>query len=207
MRVVAAVISAALVAALPAGSAHAAPKKKHRCTAKGAQTVTKNRYARVFETPGREGTETSRLYGCLYAQGRRVLLAVEFEDESIDSSMDYSLVRLKGRRVAWHLFIYDNNCKTICDPSYDPRFWRVETFDLRRPKREAEYIEVDNNVSALVLTRTGAVAWIEGGKVRARDADGVRELDPGPADPESLHLRGSTVSWRTNGVLRSAPLH
>jgi hypothetical protein len=72
-------------------------------------------------------------------------------------------------------------------------------------------------VSAIVLARDGAVAWISvsnsivGGRhisqVHALDRHGLRVLDQGRAiDSARLRLQGSTVSWKHAGHWRSAKL-
>jgi hypothetical protein len=76
-------------------------------------------------------------------------------------------------------------------------------------------------VQALVLTRTGALAYVirhpherdgrgrerEQVGLRALDAGGRRLLDKGPGiDPASLRHESSTVHWTNAGEPRSAPL-
>jgi hypothetical protein len=56
------------------------------------------------------------------------------------------------------------------------------------------------------VTDTGAIGWLEGGAVRAWDADGYRQLDPGPADAGSFGLSGQTLRWAIGGQPKTATL-
>lgn len=203
----AAALTLALAAALPTASS--AATKKRSCSAKGAETVAKNRYVRVYTLAGRRGTdEIARLYACLRKTNRRVRLDTASDDGYV-SAQTFDTVRLNGRFVAWQHSEYDGSCKDQCPPGYDqtPVELRVANVRTRKVKR------VDGSLGegdALVVTRRGAIAWIEPGdpvSVRAVDADGRRVLDEGDdIDGGSLRLSGSTVSWIAGGAPMSAVL-
>jgi len=64
------------------------------------------------------------------------------------------------------------------------------------------------NVSDLVAKRDGAIAWIQydcSATVRASDAGGNRIFDG--ADPHSLRLTGSTLTWTNAGTPQTASLN
>ena len=203
----AAVLLLALAAAIPSSSS--AATKKRSCGAKASKTVAKNRYARVFTKSGNASQdEVRRLYGCLYSNGRRVRLDTATDDEYV-TAQTFNAVKLNGRFVAWQHSEYDGSCKDACPPGYDqtPVELRVHNLRTRKTKRR------DGNLGegrALVVTRKGAIAWIEPGtpvRVRAHDADGPRDLYAGDdIDGGSLALRGSTVGWIAGGNPMSAEL-
>jgi hypothetical protein len=203
------VLAAVAVAALvPTPSAQAASSKAKRCTAKGAKTVVKDRYTRVFtvEGPGTQGEDVHRrLYGCLYSTGRRVLLDVTFDDE-LYSAGDFSLVQVNGRYVAWVRYRFDASCKAGCPPDYVPTKYDVNFQDLRDRDEALGGTRTASAATDLVVTRKGAIAWIEEGNVRALVGSDLRELDGGPVGPESLTLTGYLASWDHQGETRSAPL-
>jgi hypothetical protein len=78
--------------------------------------------------------------------------------------------------------------------------------------------EFFQQVGSVVVKADGAVAWIGSEssiisrghgviEVRAVDAGGARMLDSGQGiDSTSLRLRGSTLSWRHNGVTHHGTL-
>jgi hypothetical protein len=205
-RSLTALMAVALLAALPASGAEAATKKKP-CKAKNATTVAKNRYARVFEKPGRGADETGRLYGCVYKQNRRFLLDVASDDGYVLSE-SYTAVTLNRTRVAWEHESVDISCKADCPPGYDPESTDIRVVNLRTRKQKTYGGEVAGD--ALVVTRTGAIAWFQPGSptsVRAVDADGARTLYAGDdIDGGSLSLRGSTVAWMAGGERMTATL-
>ena len=200
LRVVLAAV--AVAALLPAGSSHAASPAK-RCTAKGAKTVAKNRYARLFTTRGRDADETGRLYGCLLSVGKRVLLAHGLDDQYA-YEQTFDSVRLNRRFVAWHATQYDVSCKADCPPGYNPTTHWVFARDLRAPRSAARQ-GANPKGASLVLGRRGTPAWLQDagpGTVEVRSWTGV--LDSGAID--SLTLVGATLSWANAGSPKSARL-
>jgi hypothetical protein len=210
MRKLALVLAAAAAALIPAGSAEAATPRAKRCIPKGTKTVVKNKYARVFTAdgpgPSADPDVQRRLYGCMYSTGRRALLSVAWDDDYVTAG-SFSNVRLNGRFAAWEHEAYDISCKADCPPDYNPTTWSVNVVDLRRPNKERGTF-AGGDVTDLVVTRTGAIAWIEPGKVKAIDADGERVLaSKNEIAIESLELVGREVSWlegteRASAVLR-----
>jgi hypothetical protein len=197
----------AFAAAIPSSSS-AATSKKHRCTAKGAETVKKNRYGRVFTTPGRDGEIVARLWGCLYKAGRRVPLDTALDDDYVTQE-SFNAVKLNRNRVAWQHTRVDISCKADCPPGYDPDSAELRVANLRTRRIRTVPGELGEG-TALVVTRTGAIAWIQPGtpvSVRASDADGTRVLYAGDdIDGGSLSLSGNTVAWVAGGQTKSAPL-
>jgi hypothetical protein len=196
-----------LVAAAPPAAASAGAGKR-TCAAKGAKTVAQNRHARVFTTPGRGGDEVGRLYACLRRTGRRVRVDTATDDGYTTSSA-YNAVRLTGRYVAWQHSDFDVSCKADCPPGYDPSSAHLRVHDLRTRRTRRVAGELGEG-TALVLARTGAIAWIQPGSpvsVRAADATGARVLYAGDdIDGGSLTVRGTTVGWIAGGTPMSAEL-
>ena len=146
-----------LLVLVPAGSASAATK--HSCTAKGAKTVVKNKSARVFTTPGRPGDDTiDRLFGCLYSNGKRILLTESRDDEYVSSEL-FSQVTLGGRFVAWQYKTEDFSCKADCPPGYDPTTESVVLVDLKTRNRKGTPGEA--KPGSLAVTRGGTATWLD----------------------------------------------
>ena len=188
------------LAAAPATAGAATPKRS--CTAKGAETVVKNRTTRVFTTPGAPGDDTiQRLFGCMYLNGRRVLLD-ESSDDDFVTSQYFAKVRLNGRFVAWEREYSDISCKADCPPGYDPTTVTVVARDLKA-KRAREY---DGAVkgNSLVVGVKGTPAWLEDAVGGVELHAGRDVLDVGAV--ASLRLKGTTLSWSNGGQPRSATL-
>jgi hypothetical protein len=159
MRYRAVLAAVALFALLPASGAQAAAPKAKRCTAKGAKTVVKNKSARVFTTPGRPGDDTiDRLFGCLYSNGKRILLT-ESRDDDYVSSESFSEVKLNARFVAWQFKSEDFSCKADCPPGYDPTSESVVLVDLRSRKRKGTAGEA--RPGTLAVSRGGTATWLD----------------------------------------------
>jgi hypothetical protein len=198
----AAVVAVALAAPVAASSDPAVDTAAtKRCVLKGSETVVKNRYGRVFERSFRDGT--TRLYSCLYKKNRRVVLDEATGDTSAGEG--YDAVKLNGRFVAWQHTTYDDSCRFECTSgSGDITTLWVENIRTHRQKQVQGGLDTER---ALVVTRTGAIAWVQGGRVWARGTGGERILYDGTdAKPNSLRLRGSTVSWLVGDERMSAVL-
>jgi hypothetical protein len=199
----------AFAAAIPSSSP-AAAKKKPSCSVKQSKTVKKNRFVRVYTVAGRPGSdETERLYACLRSTGRKTKLDTQYDDEYV-TLQHYNAVKLNGRHVAWQHRSEDFSCKADCPPGYNPVSIDLRVANVRTRKKRV--VEGDlGQGTALVVTRTGAIAWIQPGtpvSVRASDADGTRVLYAGDdIDGSSLSLSGNTVAWIAGGQTRSAVLH
>jgi hypothetical protein len=161
--------------------------------------------------------EFTRVVACRRASGARVLVT-ETLVELQWSERPYAF-RVAGDHVAW------------AQAETGRRFGLlVNVFDARRRRKEHSYVATWHptaggelsRIESLVLTRSGAVAWVirhvhefqyQPGTprvpvgVRALDGDGSRLLDKGEGiDPSSLHLEGGLVRWTNAGEARSAPL-
>ena len=199
--------AAALLVALAVLAAAPGTDAAHRaaCARAGSHTVAKNPYVRVFETGDRD---RGALHGCLRSRDRRIRLADSFDDGYVESR-GYASVRLARRYVAWAGWSEDISCKADCPPGYDSQDSWIAVRNLATGRRRS--IETEALPAALVLTRTGAVAWARtavGGQTElwADDADGTRMLDRGDIDPGSLARGGLSVSWTNAGERRSATL-
>jgi len=205
--VVAVLLFAAPVAAHAdpvAPGAHSAVASKKPCSSTGSKTVRKNRLARVFVKDSSRGNETGRLYGCLYGKNRRLRLATSVfdlgETTGVERMVDFEMVRLNGRFVAWKSTTTESPEPCSMCPEEDTTSTSIKVFDLRARKRKSISADPD----ALVVTRTGAVAWIDADGVMAGDAAGTRRIHTGQA--AGLRVRGSTVSWMANGERKTAVL-
>ena len=166
------------LAAIPAAASGAG--KRHACRPKGATTVAKTRSARAYERDG-------NVYACLFSTGRSRLL-----DENDDLYNSVYPVSLAGRFVAWG-FTHTPECKADCPPGTTGSGY-LGVMDLRSGRRRT----TDAGPASLVVTRFGAVAWIDSARsVNAWDGAGKRVLDAGPVTSTKLRLVGSLVLWRS----------
>jgi hypothetical protein len=202
MRLRLLLVAIVALALVPAGTASAAAAKK-RCSAKAAKTVLKTKAVRVFTTPGGASDETTgRLFGCMYSNGKRVLLD-ESSDDEFTSSESFEKVRLNGRFLAWEHTSEDFSCKAACPPDYKPVVVDVLARDLRTKKSRAFPGAVKDQ--SLVVGSKGTPAWLQdaaGGAVEVHA--GSSSLDTGAID--SLALDGTTLSWLNAGQPKSAVL-
>jgi hypothetical protein len=179
------------------------------CSVKRSKTVVQNGFARVYTVAGRPGSdETERLYACLRSNNRKVRLDTSYDDDYV-TAQAYNAVKLNGRHVAWQHRREDFSCKADCPPGYNPVSIDLRVVNVRTRKTRV----VDGNLgqgTALVVTATGAIAWIQPGSpasVRASDANGTRVLYAGDdIDAASLSLSGDTVTWTAGDQARSAVL-
>jgi hypothetical protein len=196
----------------------------HACRFAHTRTVAKNAIARVFVRSTRD--DEAWYGGCLYRDG--LPRYVDFAGLDVEGAEDdVALVRLAGPYVA-------TADEFVSDGGIDAA--TVAVMDLRRRQRASPLAEGSpirfrgqarvvhrapatvadrqhDHVRALVLRRTGSVAWIAQDlvtgafEVHAVGGHSKRLLDQGPAiDPASLSLRGLRVTWRNGATLRAATL-
>ena len=119
-------------------------------------------------------------------------------DDGLYSSV--SPIRVAGRFLAWG-FEEIPSCKADCPPGITG-VNHVGVVDLRSGRRKTS----DAKPSALVATRFGAIAWIDGSTtemtVMAWDGAGKRVLDRGAIAVSPFRLYGASVLWRNAGVGR-----
>jgi hypothetical protein len=196
----------------------------HACRFAHARTVAKNAIARVFV---RSTADDEAWYGgCLYRDG--VPRYVDFAGLDVEGAEDeVALVRLAGPYVA-------TADDFVSDAGIDAA--TVAVMDLRRRARASPLAEGSpirfrgqarvvhrapatvadrqhDHVRALVLRRTGSVAWIAQDlvtgsfEVHAISDHRKRLLDQGQAiDPASLALHGTRLTWRDGTTPRAAAL-
>jgi hypothetical protein len=197
-------IAAAAILMAPATAAAA-----RRCAPEQDRVVARSADAVVFH-----GDQV--VFGCLIPKGRRWRLPAQ--DPIGPPETVIGGYRLAGRFVA-----YESSAE-----GYES----VYVFDLRRGKTLSaapgatadpdDEVPPDPSVEALVLRRSGSIAWIGGisrraggnteyevHAVSARRPRRDRVLDRGSdIDPDSLALsRSGRVYWRHGGEARSAVLH
>ena len=177
------------------------------CGPRQAKTLAQTERARVFARfpdPVEEG-EYTEVYGCF--TGRRAVLLAPEGETVIDRS-----IRIAGRYVVFAgTGAYD-------DASLPGSLSFLRRFDLRRRRvRVLHGTGLFTNFFDVVLKRNGSTAWIsedqrqdetyEPPSVWRLDSNGRRRLDSGDGiERESLTRRGSTIYWRRDGRVVSAPL-
>jgi hypothetical protein len=197
-------IAVALLAVMAAAALPAAAPAAGRCDAKGSRTVAENGLVRVYVKRDAQGDR--RLYGCRRATGRRMLVAAEYDDGYVLSSV-YRDVRLAGRFVAVVTEDTDISCKADCPEGYDGTTTGVTVADVRA--RRTRGAVGDPDAGSLLLSRRGVAAWLEtfGADAELRVLDGAgrgRLVDSGAID--GVGLRGLRLGWRNAGVPRGVDL-
>lgn len=213
----AAALVAGLMLVLAVGAA-ALPQPPHRyrsvsaprCTLKGAKTIKANRNVRVFKVVNSRGF--GRVLGCRRSARRARELGFVGECQNND---EIRLVELAGRRAA--LGVHECSLTT--------GWWTIALVHLGSGRSEYTAYPLGDPASdlfadqvvRLAVTADGAVAWTARRTVRgALAAVEVRRrrrgttnqsitLDSGTGiDPDSLRRRGHVLSWRKDGVRRTA---
>jgi hypothetical protein len=168
----------------------------------------------VFERKARTGPYKGEqfAFGCLRKKGVNVPLGVDQQDQEVVKPT------VAGRYAAFG--------HTFCFGVEDACGVTLKIYDLQTGKRVraldafVDAGEVDEYLSVLKLSPTGAAVWLAGAyavypeeeadparQLRAVDADGVRLLDSGAGiAAKSIVLRGPTVSWRNGAETRTATL-
>jgi hypothetical protein len=189
-RLLALTILVSLGLAAPAGAA-----QRPRCLSAEGRTVALDGRARAYVTDG-------SLYACLRGERARIRLATNYDDEYV-SNGSFGQAAVAGTYAAFEFSAYDISCKAACPPDYDPTHNTLTVVNLRTRARRATDLHAGE---PFVLTRTGAAAWISRGAVLAFQRQGVRSLDPGPVQAESLEASRSRVTWLRDGVVQGAVL-
>ncbi len=185
------------------------------CRFRGSKTIVNNRAARVFSIESQDppvGGYADDYYGCLYSRGRRVQLA--FDSFTNDGDTVAGSFVLSGSLVAFY-----TGEGTGTDPmSSLSGNQYVSVVDLRTRHivhRADVRVALSGNgdgVHKVVLAPTGSVAWSDviasGPEIHALGRSGPVVLDAGTGvDPNSLRLRGTTLSWIHGGEMKTATLN
>jgi hypothetical protein len=196
------VVGAVLV--LVGALASAAPARGS-CQPAGSHTVFANRAERVYRLGG-------RYFGCLYSVRRGVRLRAPAPSAPGDRPARFQAFRTAGNFLA---YVYND---FAVDTTGDDWTLYIESVDLRAgrfvhqattARMSGCYADsVRPNVSSLVLKANGSIAWIQHpcfpDSAFVADRAGTRPL--GDADPRSMTLRGSTLSWTNGGIPETATL-
>jgi hypothetical protein len=198
-------ISIAALAGLVAALAVPAPAGsfvRQSCFLPRTKTVFQTSRVRVYYT------SSKRPFGCLFSRGRRVPL-----DRFVDPYYAPGDARLGQLRLAGETLGY-----TWIDPGIPAVYVHAVNLryglTLRRVQITPVAILEPSAVSVPTLAvrgGSGALGWIqrlEGEtSVWVADRRGTRRLDVGAGiQATSLRLRGTTLSWRSGGVRRTATL-
>jgi hypothetical protein len=212
-----------LVAAAPTDAVRPATAASRGCASAHSRLVLADAQARVFVPPENAHFETQIAYGCADRHGRSYQLGsvLECGSPSGCEGVAEKTLRLVGPIVAYEGF-YVGGFSGGTE-------WEVTVRDLRTGRVLHEvptgtpanphpgYVGV-GSITALVLKRDGAAAWIAEDNersfghapyfdVEAVDHSGVRLLASGTGiAPGSLALKGSRVSWKTGRSRFSATL-
>ena len=198
-RTSAVALAAALLVTLAA--APAAPGQARRsCTVAGSRTVLSTASVRIYND------RSARPWACRRLTGTRTRLDRFVDPLYAPRDARLGLVRAVGETVAY----------TWIDPGIPAVFvhsisLRTRRF-VRRTRIEPRVVTEPSAVAvtALVVSSTGGVAWIQRVEGVAstwrHDRRGRRLLDGVPRVTGPLHLRGTGLTWRRNGALRRSTL-
>ena len=195
-------LAALLVAAVALGAAPVSAPAARSCAVTGSETVRDTPFARIYYT--RQG----RPYSCYRLTGRRVALDTQVDRFYAFKDAHLGLVRI-SRRILGYTWI-DPGIPAVYVHSLDMRTGRLK----HRTKIEP-LIVIDPSAVAvpqIVVTATGSVAWIQRLEgyysVWRMDRHGRRRIGgPDTTRPtSSLLLRGTRLTWRQAGRLRTSRL-
>ncbi len=194
------VLCALMLAA--AGPAQARHPERTKCTARGAHTIIATETGRIFST-ARRGETQARIYGCLYSQNRRYFLG---EDGDCDPGPVVGKLILIGRYVGFaetHCNIdQGEDAVVVRDLRTGREKWRAAT------ATGTEDGAASTEVTDLVMSRTGSVAWIanwdanSGGMETPHPNDDrqVRKLEPGAPEGGTLLASGLDIEPGSLGL-------
>jgi hypothetical protein len=168
--------------------------KSRACFPKGSYTYAATHRARLFsrDVPaGAMANDATRVYGCLFRTGRRVLLERVFEDESLKIQH----VRFAGPFVAYAI-------ETCLEPGLCDM--RAVAANLRDPGVRQHPTAPATD---LELSPRGNVAWISqsGSDLRVH-LDGAVIDAARDIEPTSLAMSGSVLYWTRGGQPQSIRL-
>jgi len=189
------IAAAVAVLASLASAGPAAAKSSDPCVKKGRYTIQANHDVRIFGT-----RSTGSVFACSRQSGRITFLHPENDEYS------GGIVRkVAGRFVAYSI-VQVPSCKAACPTD---QAGSVDTFVLdARSGRERAIAGSD--VFALVLTRSGAAAWLTGvapsALLQTWDAAGnTYALDSGDIPADSVKLSGGELRWTNGGDPHAVP--
>jgi len=200
MRTRALLATGLAVAAASAGAP--APASAASCALAGSRTVRSTPFARVYYN------RAKRPFSCYRLTGRRTALDSQVDRFYAPGDAKLGLLRISNRMLGYTWI--DPGGPAVYVHSVDMRTGRFK----HRTKIEPLIIIEPSAVAVpkLVVNAAGSLAWIqrvEGfysvwrfdrrGRRRLSGADTTRRI-------ASLHLRGTRVTWRQAGRLRSASL-
>jgi hypothetical protein len=185
---------------------------RSNCFPPGSKTVLRTSSSRVFKLkPGRRTK-----YACYLRRGKRIALDYGFDDFPVTTSGPPAMA-LNGPLLAT---VESSAVCGACN-GYDV----LEVYDLRTDEEANGYAPdgppgvFDYEFDRMVLSRHASVAWAAcsglrcpergTGRVWAYPAGTVspKLIDKSTGiDPESLRLRGTTLSWVRDGVRRRSTL-
>ena len=179
-----------------------APAEAASCALAGSRTVRSTPFARVYYNRAR------RPFSCYRLTGRRTVLDLQVDRFYAPGDAKLGLVRITKRMLGYTWI--DPGIPAVYIHSVDMRTGRFK----HRTKIEPLIVSDPSAVAVpqIVVNATGSLAWIqrvEGfysvwrfdrrGRRRLSGADTTRRI-------ASLRLRGTRLTWRQAGRLRSASL-
>jgi hypothetical protein len=225
LRVWAAVSLIALcVAVAPVEGTISEPRRcvvYYRC-----RTLLANRKVRIFQEtprPPREPINYLKTFALWRRTGRLTPLGDRVEEESREPEL--RRMTLSGQYLAYTLV----GSAAFRNESSEGLTWQIRRLNIRtgrseKVRREYKCVAADQSedwdapgVTDLLVTPNGTMAWIFGSYYEFPTNYRVCELPPGTPSPillansqtitpKSLAIASNRLSWRENGIPRSAPL-
>ena len=178
-----------------------APAEASSCALAGSRTVRSTPFARVYYNRAR------RPFSCYRLTGRRTVLDLQVDRFYAPGDAKLGLVRITKRMLGYTWI--DPGIPAVYIHSVDMRTGRFK----HRTKIEPLIVSDPSAVAVpqIVVNATGSLAWIqrvEGfSSVWRFDRRGRKRLSADTTQRiASLRLRGTRLTWRQAGRLRSASL-
>lgn len=207
VSLIVAVLCAAMLLSLVASTAARADVRTGRCDTAAhrfalghrvshLRTVLKTREVWILHTGKDFGDE---FFACWRPSGQARRIGFTSGGAAVTDTVLDSFV-VNGRYVAFHI-------AASGDQHYDRfRSFDVKTLRLRRDSGDVPASQ-QPAPTALVMTSSGAIAWLASSTLHATDADGTRVLaDPANGAITDLAASGSTVSWTQAAQQQTATL-
>lgn len=190
------------LAAVAAALALAAPASAAPCVAKGAKAKVTTRDGVVsMRTVGNK----VRVYACLFSVGKPVFVHEGEKPDPVDGYTEFAT----GFRFAGPYFAFFDAYAILDDGDGGAK---VREFNLKTGKQtratQVYYGLGQDELSDLVVTPTGALAWVEEVdtfELHVWDKGGKRIL-ASPVRRHSLQGNGSKISWIARGKRSSTTL-
>lgn len=201
------VIAATTIAGLATAGGAEGRTRKAPCTKANSDTIVATTKVRVYEV---ERGDTTTMFGCRKRTGRSVKLDTKSGD-GLTTEDTYDRVQIVDDQVSWVSTLTDQSCKADCPPGVGTPQIRIAVKSVKT--RKFRSVVAAPIGDAIVLSRTGGVAWAAQGpapevvEIHASPQGAEdRVIDSGGIEAASLAIEITIISWTRDGTERFARL-